>query len=101
MNFLKLLSSFAFILIANSSFSQSLQESFKNPGKEARPRVWWHWMNGNVTINGIQKDLDWMEKSGIAGFQNFDANLMTPVVVDKKLVYMTPEWKDAFYSPLN
>lgn len=67
-----------------------------NPPQSARPRVWWHWMNGNITKEGIQKDLEWMERSGIAGFQNFDANLFTPVVVKKKLVYMTPEWKDAF-----
>ncbi|GLU45181.1 DNA-binding protein [Muricauda sp. NBRC 101325] len=53
-------------------------------------------MNGNITKNGIQKDLDWMEQTGIGGFQNFDANLFTPLVTDKKLVFMTPEWKDAF-----
>ena len=29
-------------------------------------------------------------------FQNFDAALNTPQFVDKRLVYMTPEWKDAF-----
>ncbi|GAA0880187.1 hypothetical protein GCM10009119_31570 [Algoriphagus jejuensis] len=53
-------------------------------------------MNGNITKEGIQKDLDWMEKSGIGGFQNFDANLFTPVVVSEKLVFMTPTWKEAF-----
>ncbi len=37
-----------------------------------------------------------MHRSGIGGFQNFDANLATPQVVDKRLVYMTPEWKDAY-----
>ncbi|MBL7783144.1 MAG: hypothetical protein JNM22_18080 [Saprospiraceae bacterium] len=73
-----------------------LQQTFQNPPNTARPRVWWHWMNGNVTKNGIQKDLEWMHRIGIGGFQNFDANLFTPLVTDKKLVYMTPEWKDAF-----
>src|SRR6185437_716515 len=33
---------------------------------------------------------------GIGGFQNFDASLGTPQVVQKRLIYMTPEWKDAF-----
>ena len=70
--------------------------SFLNPPNTAKPRVWWHWMNGNVTKEGIQKDLDWMSRGGIGGFQNFDANLMTPVVVPKKLVFMQPDWKDAF-----
>ena len=33
---------------------------------------------------------------GIGGFQNFDAALGTPQVVEKRLVFMTPEWQDAF-----
>ena len=37
-----------------------------------------------------------MRRSGIGGFQNFDAALQTPQIVEKRLVYMTPEWKDAF-----
>ena len=74
----------------------ALLAEFKSPPQSARPRVWWHWMNGNVTKDGIQKDLEWMKRSGIGGLQNFDANLLTPQVVDHRLVYMHPEWKDAF-----
>ncbi|GAB2606376.1 glycosyl hydrolase [Spirosoma areae] len=66
------------------------------PPNAAKPRVWWHWMNGNVTKEGITKDLEWMKRVGIGGFQNFDASLFTPNVTPKKLVFMTPEWKDAF-----
>lgn len=73
-----------------------LEEKFQDPPQEARPRVWWHWMNGNISKDGIAKDLAWMKRVGIGGFQNFDAGLATPQVVDKRLVYMTPEWKDAF-----
>ena len=53
-------------------------------------------MNGNITRDGIRKDMEWMKRVGIGGLQNFDANLLTPQIVDKSLVYMTPEWKDAF-----
>ena len=53
-------------------------------------------MNGNVTQDGIAKDLAWMKRVGIGGLQHFDAGLATPQIVDKRLVYMTPEWKDAF-----
>ena len=53
-------------------------------------------MNGNVTKEGIKADLEWMHRVGIGGFQNFDASLNTPQIVQKRLVYMTPEWKDAF-----
>ncbi len=66
------------------------------PPESARPRVWWHWMGGNVTKVGIKLDLEWMHRVGIVGFQNVDADLDTPQVVKKRLIYMTPDWKDAF-----
>jgi len=75
---------------------EALQSGFENPPESARPRVWWHWMNGNITQEGIKLDLDWMHRVGIGGFQNFDAALSTPQVVPHRLAYMTPEWKDAF-----
>ena len=74
----------------------TLRQGFEDPPNSARPLVWWHWMNGNISKQGIQLDLEWMHRVGIAGFQNFDAALSTPQVVDKRLAYMTPEWKDAF-----
>ncbi len=95
MKFYKLLP-FLVLLPLFSLAQNDLLTSFQNPPNAARPRVWWHWMNGNITKNGIQKDLEWMERVGIGGFQNFDANLSTPQVTEKKLVFMTPEWKDAF-----
>src|ERR1700686_3440025 len=76
--------------------ADSLAEGFKTPPNSAKPRVWWHWMNGNITKEGIKLDLEWMKRVGIGGLQNFDAALMTPKVVDKRLAYMTPEWKETF-----
>jgi len=76
--------------------SDALERGFQNPPDSAKPRVWWHWMNGNITKEGIKADLEWMKRVGIGGFQNFDAALTTPQIVEKRLVYMTPEWKDAF-----
>lgn len=99
MNKLILLS--CIILLSAPCYTQTNKEdailkAFITPPNEARPRVWWHWMNGNITKDGIRKDLEWMHLSGIGGFQNFDASLGTPQIVEKRLTYMTPEWKDAF-----
>ncbi len=93
-----LLKSVALSVVLSTTFcqAQDLKTGFQTPPNSAKPRVWWHWMNGNITKDGIQKDLDWFSRVGIGGFQNFDANLFTPVVVPKKLVFMTPDWKDAF-----
>ncbi len=74
----------------------SLEAAFRNPPAAARPRVWWHWMNGNITKDGIRKDLEWMKRIGIAGVQNFDADISTPQIVDERLPFMSAGWKDAF-----
>jgi len=85
------------LLSAVGCFAQdSLFQKFQTPPNSAKPRVWWHWMNGNITKEGIKKDLLWMKRAGIGGFQNFDASLRTPKIVEKRLLYMTPEWKEAF-----
>ncbi len=69
------------------------EEDFKSPPDSAKPHVWWHWMNGNVTRDGIEQDLAWMQRIGIGGVQYFDAALMTPEVVDKRIVYDSKEWQ--------
>jgi alpha-L-rhamnosidase len=89
------------LIAASPILADELEDAFKNPPQSARPRVWWHWMNGNITKDGIAKDMAWMKRIGIGGLQNFDANLQTPTIVDKRLVYMTPEWKDAFAFAAN
>jgi hypothetical protein len=85
----------------NNISNDSLYKNFLTPPDAAKPRVWWHWMNGNISKDGIRKDLEWMHRVGIGGFQNFDAALATPQIVEKRLTYMTPDWKDAFSSQLN
>ncbi len=83
-------------IVSAQNTGDRLLGGFQNPPDSAKPRVWWHWMSGNISKEGIKADLEWMKRVGIGGFQNFDAGLNTPQIVEKRLVYMTPEWKDAF-----
>ncbi len=50
-----------FYCLAGAVVAQSpgnpLWQGFENPPSSARPRVWWHWMNGNITKEGIKLDL--------------------------------------------
>ena len=92
---------FMLILLAGfSSFGQDLYEKFQNPPSSSRPLVWWHWMNGNITPDGLRKDILWMNDVGVAGFHIFDANFDTPQIVPTRLEYMSGQWKDAFRSAL-
>jgi hypothetical protein len=76
--------------------SDPLLQGFRSPPPSAKPRVWWHWMNGNISKDGIERDLEWMHRVGIGGINAIDASLATPQVVENRLIYMTPDWKDAF-----
>ncbi|HKP15655.1 MAG TPA: glycosyl hydrolase [Gemmatimonadaceae bacterium] len=75
--------------------SDSLEIGFRTPPASARPRTWWHWTQSNVTKEGITKDLEWMKRVGIAGFQLADVNAGGGQTVERKIVFGTPEWLDA------
>ena len=70
----------------------TLFKNFQNPPKSAKPVVWWHWVGSNVTKEGITKDLEWMQRVGIGGFQAFDVSIGGGQTVEKKVKFMTPEW---------
>ena len=76
--------------------AEALLKGFDDPPNSARPRVWWHWMNGNITEQGIKLDLDWMHRVGLGGVTIFEGAMHTPQVVPQRLIYMTPEWRQAF-----
>ena len=75
------LAAVAVLIAAASSAASSAglsRETFRNPPQEAKPHTWWHWMNGNVTKEGITADLEAMARVGIGGAQIFDAGLALP-----------------------
>jgi hypothetical protein len=79
-----------------ASHDDPLLRGFLDPPNGARPRVWWHWMNGNISDQGIELDLEWMHRVGLGGVTIFEGAIDTPQVVPQRLIYMTPEWKQAF-----
>lgn len=78
-----------------SSTSPSLWDGFVSPPNSARPRVWWHWMDGNVDLDGIRRDLEWMHQVGVRGVQVFDGGLGLPSIVDEPLIPGSERWRKA------
>ena len=72
-------------------FAELSQDAFRNPPPAARPHTWWHWMNGNVTKEGITADLEAMAAVGIGGAQIFDAGLALP---KGPVAFATDAWFD-------
>ena len=82
--------------------TDTLYENFKTPPRSFGPRVWWHWMHGNVTKDGIRKDLEWMDRAGIVGFHQFNAQLApTDVIVKERVKLFSPEWEEMFRYALD
>lgn len=78
-----------------ASAADPLRQGFESPPAPAKPLVWWHWLNGNVSLPGIDRDLEWMQRIGLGGFQLFDGNLGTPRRVEHPRLFMSPEWQEA------
>ena len=51
------------VLAAWSAHSAGeLETTFLAPPESARPLTWWHWLDGNVTREGITGDLEAMSQ---------------------------------------
>ena len=71
--------------------TDDLLTSFISPSSEAKPWVYWYWLNGFVTKEGITADLESMNRAGIGGVIQIDPHLPTPnTILNAK--YMTPQW---------
>lgn len=81
----------AALFSAVTAGNTSLDGGFADPPVSARPHVWWHWMNGNVTKEGVTADLEAMAEAGIGGAQIFDAGCAVPA---GQLKFNSPEWVD-------
>ena len=71
----------------------SLEQNFQNPPPSAKALTWWHWINGNVTKQGITTDLEAMKNVGIQGAQLFNVSLGQPL---GNATYLSEEWLDLF-----
>ena len=40
----------------------TLETAFRQPPPGAHAKTWWHWMNGNITAEGITLDLEAMKR---------------------------------------
>ena len=65
------------------------EDGFPNPSRAYRPYTWWHWMNGNVSRQGITLDLEAMKAAGLGGFQLFEVGTGIPA---GPVVYLSDEW---------
>lgn len=73
--------------------ADSLDSAFLKPPPEARPWVYWFFMDGNMTREGITADLEAMAKAGLGGglFMEVDVGIPRGPVE-----FMSPRWQELF-----
>jgi hypothetical protein len=77
--------------------ADTLLEGFQSPPQVAKPRVWWHWLSGNVTAEGARLDLEWMQRVGLGGVHTFSGQLFPePQLADPRSPFMSPQWRRVF-----
>lgn len=81
--------------VSTSQQAESLFGSFLDPPAAARPRVWWHWMDGNVDTAGIIADLEWLAAGGAGGVQLFQGAMGTSLHTAERMSFGSSPWSSA------
>ena len=55
----------AAISLVVSVRANSLDSSFANPPDQTKPRCYWYWMDGQISKEGITRDMEAMKRVGI------------------------------------
>ena len=70
-----------------------LAAGFAYPPPEARPWVYWFWLNGNITKEGITADLEAMQRTGIGGVLIMEVDQGAPL---GKQPFGSDSWREMF-----
>lgn len=72
---------------------QTLKEQFLHPPEDARPGVYWYFMDGNLSKDGMTADLESMKQEGIGSVLFLEVNVGVP---RGKIDFLSEEWKTLF-----
>jgi hypothetical protein len=70
-----------------------LEAGFKNPPSSARAGVYWYFMDGNFSREGVTKDLEAMKEAGIGHVLFLEVNVGVP---RGKVDFLSKEWQELF-----
>ncbi|HEX8546572.1 MAG TPA: glycosyl hydrolase [Cytophagaceae bacterium] len=80
----------------NQPFGQHDKESFATPSKTYRPATWFHFIGGNVSKEGITRDLEAIAQAGFSAIHLFHGQAGGPWPgVDPQIPALSPKWDEA------
>jgi len=74
------------------AFADTLEQRFMNPPDAVRPGVYWYWINGHITKEGITRDLEAMQRVGIGRGYIGIINTRNTFPVQSEPKALTDEW---------
>jgi len=67
---------FFFACGSKETQDSDLKAGFINPGNESRPRAYWNWLNGDVSLPDLTFDLKEAKDKGLGGLEMWDTEAM-------------------------
>ena len=79
--------------LLGGAMADELERGFAQPPHAAKPWVFWFWINGNISKEGITADLEALQRAGIGGLIWMEVSGMA-WAPDGKVTGCTPEWHE-------
>lgn len=73
--------------------ADELKENFRNPPNSARPGVYWYFMDGNLSREGMTADLESMKEAGIGNVLFLEVNVGVP---RGPVDFLSEEWQELY-----
>jgi hypothetical protein len=79
--------------VAAQDSANDLSAQFASPPQAAQPWVYWFWLNGNISREGITADLEAMHRVGIGGVLIMEVDQGIPL---GPVPFAGPKWRELF-----
>jgi hypothetical protein len=80
-------------VVAGEARSDSLMTGFVNPPDSARPGVYWYFMDGNLSREGMTRDLEAMKTAGLGHVLFLEVNVGVP---RGPVDFLSDAWQELF-----
>jgi hypothetical protein len=83
------------LVTLNARDADPLARGFTQPPPSAKPWVYWFWINGNISTQGITADLEALQRAGVGGVLWMEASgpWWAP---EGPVTALNPQWHEAF-----
>ena len=93
-----LLAALLFCASAKGSGSDKLYATFQTAQCDQRIAVYWYWISDNISVEGVEHDLEAMKKAGIG--RAFIGHIWQDDVKPGNIKVLSPEWWEVLHAAL-